>query len=104
MVSVWAGKEPWEEYKLGEDEEKIMVVSGRDGWRVKSREADKVESKDAEDGERRYRCWEVLEDVMRDLIDGERGEVKGEEASWRGVPKGAFMFIGLWGWRVRVAL
>jgi len=56
LLAFGVRKEPWEEYKLGEDEEKIMVVRGRDGWRVKSREADEVESRGAEEGEKGRRC------------------------------------------------
>jgi hypothetical protein len=91
-----AGKEPWDEYKEGE--EKIMVVSGREGWVVKSREVDEVESKEAEEGERRYRCWEVLGDVMRDLVTGERGEVKGEETRLAWGPEGGiYRLVGMEG-------
>jgi hypothetical protein len=63
-----------DEYKIfgSEDDGKIMVISGRDGWDLKFKKQDGEESKLSEEGERRYaglggywegdgafdQCWE----------------------------------------------
>lgn len=55
-ISFAAGEEPWEEYRLhgGVGDGKIMVINGRTGFEVRSRNDDEVESKISEEGERRY--------------------------------------------------
>lgn len=77
-----AGEAPWKEYKVDgtEDDEKIMIISGSAGWVIKSRKKDEVESKDAEEGERRYTGWETLSGALNALAKGTDGETKVEEA------------------------
>jgi hypothetical protein len=72
---------PWDEYKFDGSEEdgKLMLISGAEGWLVKTRKRDEEESKNAEEGERRYAAWEALSSVMKAIASGEKGEVQGEE-------------------------
>lgn len=63
------GKAPWQEFGA---EQNIMVIDGRKGFELRTRSEDEAESKWAEEGERRYKGWEVFEEVMVDLVE-ERG-------------------------------
>lgn len=75
------GIDPWDEYKIDgrEDDGKLMLISGAEGWVVKTRERDEEESKHAEEGERRYAGWEALTSVMKNLSLEEGGKVQGEQ-------------------------
>lgn len=94
------GEAPWEEFRLDGKEEdgKIMIVSGKEGWIVKSRKQDHEESRLAEEGPRRYEAWEAIGSAVRDLATGERGNAQGEEArlAW-GPDGGIFRLAGLKG-------
>jgi hypothetical protein len=92
------GKEPWDEFKKGEGEEKIMVFNGVDGCSLRSRKEDERLSAGAEEGERRYKGWEAIAEVMGDLAKAKRGVVSAEETrlAW-GPDGGVFRLIGLKG-------
>jgi len=90
------GEEPWEEYKLGsKDEEKIMVINGRKGFEIRTRREDELESAINEEGKRRYAGWEVIGEIMADLVNsnGVEGAV---EVKWKwGTDDGIFRLAGL---------
>jgi hypothetical protein len=91
------GEEPWEEYRLDrtEGEGKSMVINGRTGFEVRSRREDEAESDISEEGERRYVGWEVIGEIMRDLVN-EGGVRKGEDVKWKwGTDDGIFRLAGL---------
>lgn len=90
------GLEPRSGYVKGD--EKIMVIHGRSGFELRSRDEDVMESAKSEEGARRYGAWEVIAEVLKDLASGERGIVKGEEArmEW-GTDGGVFRLAGLAG-------
>lgn len=75
------GLEPWDEYRIEgkEDDGKIMIISGSEGWVLKSRARDGMESLKAEEGKRRYEGWEVMTEVIKSLFEGERDAVEVEE-------------------------
>jgi hypothetical protein len=81
-IQFGAGLEPRDEYKLdaGDQEGKLMIVSGSEGWILKSKKQDEVESMESEEGERRYEGWETIGKVMKRLAGGEKGVVGGENA------------------------
>jgi hypothetical protein len=54
MSIKWQGKE---------DNGKITIIAGAEGFTVKSRKQDKENGKLAEEGERRYASWEVIGQV-----------------------------------------
>jgi hypothetical protein len=60
-----AGEEPWSPYEV--DEQRIAIVSSRDGWQVYTREEDVRQGDIAEEGTRRYEAWEVMEEVRSGL-------------------------------------
>jgi len=90
-----AGEEPWEEYKL--DGEKIMVINGRTGFEVRSRREDEVASAISEKGQRRYTGWEVIGEILGDLMkrDGVR-KAMDVKRKW-GTDDGIFRLAGLKG-------
>lgn len=90
------GEEPWAQYETG-NEEKIMVINGRTGFELRTREEDVVESEVSEEGARRYKGWGAVREVMQDLAK-EKGIVKAEEArmEW-GTDGGIFRLAGLLG-------
>lgn len=71
------GNAPWPEFKVDDmmngekgnqhhidDDEIIAVADSREGWVVRSRRKDEDLSQLAEGGPRRYRQWEVLEEIF----------------------------------------
>ncbi|KAH6661674.1 Alpha/Beta hydrolase protein [Halenospora varia] len=74
------GDAPWEEYSApkadrvrvnkGEARGNIAVVSGREGWVVRNRVQDEEESKKSEEGERRYKQFEIIQRVLGKFEDG----------------------------------
>lgn len=96
-ISFAAGEEPWEEYRLhgGVGDGKIMVINGRTGFEVRSRNDDEVESKIIEEGERRYAGWEVTREIMEALAKGDDSG-RGENVRWNwGTDDGIFRLAGL---------
>jgi carboxylesterase type B len=93
------GLEPWEEYKLDgtEDEGKIMIIGGSEGWSLKSRKQDERESKVVEEGERRYKGWEAIADVMRKLAEVDSGFVKENARLAWGPDGGIYRLLGVQG-------
>ena len=95
-----AGLEPWAEYEITgmEHDGQIMVISGTEGFAMKSRKQDEAESRLAEEGPRRYAGWEAIGQVMENLVIGDRGVIHGEEARRKWGPDGGlFSLIGLKG-------
>jgi len=94
-----AGDEPWEEYRLddGAEEGKIMVINGRTGFEIRSRRDDEWESAVYEEGERRYRGWKMVAEIMGNIVKA--GGVKlAESARWKwGTDDGVFRLAGLKG-------
>jgi hypothetical protein len=86
------GLSPWEEYA---EDEKIVVIEGRAGFDLRSRREDEEKSGLAEEGERRYKGWEAIWEVMNDIAGGVEGSIKGEEARIRwGTDGGIFRLAG----------
>ena len=90
------GEGPWEEFTS--TAEMIMVFNGVDGCSLRSREDDERISAAAEEGERRYRGWEAIAEVFKELTKDEKGIVGAEETrlSW-GPDGGLFRLMGLKG-------
>lgn len=64
-----AGLEPWDEFRVGDnEEEKIAVVDGREGWVVRTRKQDERVSGLDECGKRRYAQWELLADALMEAM------------------------------------
>ncbi|KAH8813305.1 Alpha/Beta hydrolase protein [Xylogone sp. PMI_703] len=63
-----AGEQPWDEYIVGDsnnpEDEKIMIINSSVGFELRTRKEDEEKSKESEEGERRYKQWEVLREVM----------------------------------------
>lgn len=78
-VRFGASLEPWEDFKKGGEEGKIMVFNGVDGCSLRNRKEDEILSEKAEEGERRYAGWEAIGRVFKDLTKGEKGIVGAEE-------------------------
>ena len=93
------GKEPWEEYTVQgtDDDGKIMIISGDNTWRVKSRKRDALESEETEEGPRRYEGWEAISEVLKKLASTERGVVGAEEAMWVWAAGGTLRLLGIEG-------
>ena len=85
------GLEPWDEYRLdgSDDDGKIMIISGSEGWILKTKMQDNEESKRNEEGERRYKGWEIIAPVMKRLASGEKGVVGVRMQGWNGALMGA---------------
>ncbi|CZR55142.1 uncharacterized protein PAC_05028 [Phialocephala subalpina] len=80
------GEASWPEYGAGESgEENIMIICGGEGFDLRTRREDELKSATASEGERRYKAWEVIEEVM-----GSLGEEKGEEVRMSWGPDGGF--------------
>lgn len=77
------GQKPWAEYDI--EEEKIMIISGGEGFDLRTRKEDELKSATADEGERRYKAWEVIDDIMADL-----GSENGEEIRMGWGPDGGF--------------
>jgi hypothetical protein len=93
------GEEPWEEFRLdGEDDDgKIMAINGRTGFEIRSKREDEAESGISEEGERRYREWGVIGEIMGDLVR-DHGLGRVQEARWKwGTDDGIFRLAGLKG-------
>ncbi|KAH9224255.1 Alpha/Beta hydrolase protein [Leptodontidium sp. 2 PMI_412] len=65
LIKFAVGAAPWSPYEA--DEQRIAVVSSRDGWQVFTREEDMQQALLCEDGGRRYDAWEVMEEVWTAL-------------------------------------
>ncbi|RFU34812.1 hypothetical protein B7463_g1562, partial [Scytalidium lignicola] len=66
-----AGQQPWDEYIVDGDNEqggeKIMIINSSSGFELRTRKEDEEKSKVSEEGERRYKQWEVIREIMRDM-------------------------------------
>ena len=80
LIAFAARRSPWKEYG---EEGNIMVIEGRKGFDLRSRMEDEVESVLSEEGERRYKAWEVVEEVMQDLSKSEGGVSGGVKARFQ---------------------
>ena len=80
-----------------EDEGKIMIIGGSEGWSLKSRKQDERESKVVEEGERRYKGWEAIADVMRKLAEVDSGFVKENARLAWGPDGGIYRLLGVQG-------
>ncbi|KAG4428509.1 hypothetical protein IFR05_016006 [Cadophora sp. M221] len=65
LIKFAVGEAPWSSYEA--EEQRIAVVSSRDGWQVYTREEDVRQALLCEDGGRRYDAWEVMEEVWSAL-------------------------------------
>ena len=87
------GEEPWEEYKI--DQEKVMVINGRTGFEIRTRRKDELESALSEEGVRRYAGWEVIGEIMEDLVKRD-GLGRATDVKWKwGTDDGIFRLAGL---------
>ncbi|KAH7403893.1 Alpha/Beta hydrolase protein, partial [Cadophora sp. MPI-SDFR-AT-0126] len=65
LIKFAVGEAPWSPYEA--EEQRISVVSSRDGWQVYTREEDVRQQGLSEDGGRRYSEWEMMEEVWAGL-------------------------------------
>lgn len=88
------GLEPWDPYVIDgtETEGKIMVINGVNGWDLRTKKEDQRKSQLSEEGERRYRNWDIIAEVMNDL--GGKDMIKGVNArlAW-GTDGGVFQWV-----------
>lgn len=70
-IAFGVGEAPWDEYELNtaqeEDAEKIMIISSSVGFEQRTRKEDEEKSKLSDEGERRYKQWEVISEIMQDM-------------------------------------
>ena len=65
LIKFAVGEAPWGPYEAVE--QRIAVVSSRDGWQVYTREEDVRQGGINEEGGRRYEAWEVIEEILAGL-------------------------------------
>ena len=65
LIKFAVGEAPWSPYEA--HEQRIAVVSSRDGWQVYTREEDVRQGGLTEEGGRRYDAWETVEEVWAGL-------------------------------------
>jgi hypothetical protein len=74
------GGAPWKEHRAGTAVDSneafaIEVADERTGWTTRSRRQDEEESKMEGMGQRRYKAWEGLQEVLAELEDDEVDEM-----------------------------
>ena len=86
------GKDPWPQYKAGYGEKKIAILDQVDGWVVRSREEDEKHSGSGDGadlwGGRRYKQWEIIDEVMEAVLNRGGEEKDGKMAGLRRLQRG----------------
>ncbi|PVH68239.1 alpha/beta-hydrolase [Cadophora sp. DSE1049] len=73
LIKFAVGEEPWSPYEASE--QRIAVVSSRDGWQVYTRDQDVNQADLSEEGGRRYEAWETVDEVLAGLEEKNREEI-----------------------------